>query len=299
MRVEFFGVRPEEKSYLEGKIPVDCSFSADIISPEKLPDQSRSDGLCVFIDSTVNGAVMDRFPNLKFIATRSTGYDHIDLAEAKKRGIAVSTVPSYGENTVAEFAFGLILALSRKIYSAADQVKETGSFAIEGLRGFDLLGKTIGIVGTGRIGRHSIKIAKGFGMDVIAYDPFPNEASAKELGFKYVSMDQLLKDSDIVTLHVPYSKETHHLIDAGALSKMKPTSIIINTSRGGIIDTDALTNALRDKKIAGAGLDVLEEEGAVKDEVAFLEKNHPDAAELRTILEDDALERMPNVIVTP
>lgn len=314
--VGIYGVRPEERSYIEkrfadlamghekttsasGKTGLTIECHTETIGPENIPAKNDARAICVFVDSVVNGSVMDAFPDLKFIAVRATGYDNVDLSETRKRGITVSNVPSYGENTVAEFAFGLILSLSRKIYTAADQIKETGSFKLDGLRGFDLMGKTLGTIGTGHIGAHSIRMAKGFGMNVIAYDPFPNEKLRKELGFEYVPFDTLLSSSDVITIHVPYSKETHHLIDRAALSRMKKTTILVNTSRGGIIDTEALVAALNEKTIAGAGLDVLEEEGVIKDELAFISGGHPEEHNLRTVLEDHALIKMPNVIITP
>ncbi|MDE2038304.1 MAG: hydroxyacid dehydrogenase [Patescibacteria group bacterium] len=304
MKIAFYGVRPEEESYLKERFSsamaatgASAAYSAerDLLKAAD-PD---ADAVCVFIDSLVDKAAMDAFPKLKLVVTRSTGYDHIDVGEAAARGIVVSSVPSYGENTVAEFAFGLILALSRKIYAAADQVKETGSFAMDGLRGFDLLGKTIGVVGTGRIGRHAIRMAGGFGMKVVAYDPSPDEKAAAGSGFRYAGMDELLAASDVVTLHVPLTKETEHMMNAAALAKMKPSALLINTSRGGIVDTGALVQALAAKTIAGAGLDVLEEEGAIKDEAAFLASGHPKEEELKAVLADHALMKMPNVIVTP
>ncbi len=303
IKITFFGTRPEEKEHLEhafAKLPnFQATYIEEILDPERPPEKSDADIIAIFVDSKVNAAVLDSFPNLKLIAVRATGYDNIDFTETAKRGITVTNVPSYGENTVAEFAFGLILTLSRKMYTAADQVKETGSFSVEHLRGFDLQGKTIGVVGTGRIGRNSIRIAKGFGMNVVAYDPYPNDKLPGELGFKYVSFDELLADSDVITLHVPYSKETHHLMNEAAFSKMKKTAILINTSRGGIVDTSAIVKALHDKKIAGAGLDVLEEEGALKDEASYIAQNSKDEAGLRNLLADDVLMKMLNVIVTP
>ncbi len=302
--ITFFCLRPEEKSYLEklfskDGISASVEYHSEIISPDNLPAKNDAEVLSVFVDSIVNGPVLNMFPKLKFIAARATGYDNIDLTETAKRGIIVSNVPSYGENTVAEFTFGLILSLSRKIYIAANQVKATGSFNLEKLRGFDIQGKTIGVVGTGRIGRHVIAAAKSFGMNVICYDPFPNDKFAQELAFKYVSLDELLNLSDIITLHLPYTKETHHLINDAALSKMKKNAILVNTSRGGIVDTNALVKALSEKQIAGAGLDVIEEEGAIKDELNLLSGGHPEEHNLRTILEDHALMKMSNVIVTP
>lgn len=303
LSIAFYGTPPDEQEYLqkrfaEANMPVTASYNEHGINPQSLPAKNDAAALGVFVDSVVNGPVMDAFPKLKLIVTLSTGFDHIDLKEAAKRGITVCNVPSYGENTVAEFAFGLILTLSRKIYAAADQIKETGGFGLEGLRGFDLEGKTIGVIGTGKIGKHSIVMARGFGMKIVAYDPFPNEKLQAELGFKYVPLDELLEKSDVITLHVPYSEKTHHLIDEKAFARMKPTAILINTSRGGIVDTDALVKALNEKRIAGAGLDVLEEENALKDEKGIA-NIHGDKKALRTINEDHALMKMSNVIVTP
>jgi D-lactate dehydrogenase len=207
-------------------------------------------------------------------------------------------VPGYGDATVAEYAFGLLLALTRKIYQAADQIKETGSFSLEGLRGMDLEGKTIGIIGTGRIGKHAIRIAQGFSMQVLAHDLFPDLGYAKEKGFSYVSLDELLKSSDVISLHAPLTEKTTHLINTENIGKIKKGAYLINTARGGLVDTDALTTALQHGILVGAALDVLEEEGETKDELLFA-KGHPKAEELRIILENHALMQMPNVLVTP
>jgi len=188
------------------------------------------------------------------IATRSTGFDHIDLKAAKEKNIPIAYVPGYGDNTVAEFAFGLILNLSRKIYTGFDQIRETGSFSLEGLRGFDLNNKTIGIIGTGRIGRYMVKIAKGFGMKVIAFDVKPDENFAKEMSFQYLSLDDVLVQSDIISLHVPYMKETHHLINSQNISKIKKGALLINTSRGAVVETESLIRGLNEKNFRGRRL---------------------------------------------
>lgn len=256
--------------------------------------------LSVFVKSTIDKDVMDRFPNLKLIATRSTGFDHIDLAEAKARGITVSNVPAYGANTVAEFAFALLLTLSRKIYDAYDQIEETGSFSQVGLRGFDLAGKTIGIIGTGSIGRHAVHMAKGFAMNVIAYDAYPNEDFAKEAGFTYVSLDELLAQSDIISIHVPYFPETHNMINVDNYQKIKRGAYLINTARGQIVETEAIVRALREEVLAGAGLDVLEEEGVMMgDETELLIGEHPNAEQLKKVLSNHYLIDHPRVIITP
>ncbi|MDO8556971.1 MAG: hydroxyacid dehydrogenase [Candidatus Jorgensenbacteria bacterium] len=258
-----------------------------------------TEAMSIFVDSRVDGAVLDQFPQLKFIATRSTGFDHIDLAACKKRGITVSYVPGYGDNTVAEFAFGLILSLTRKIYRAIDQIKEAEDFSLRGLRGVDIKGKTIGVVGTGRIGREMITIAKGFGMNVLAYDPKQDDELAQSLGFTYVPLHDLLQQSDIVSLHVPYNEATHHLINLDNIRVMKRGSYLINTARGGVLETGALLFALREEILAGAGLDVLEEEGDIKDELKFLSEGKVEAGKLQTMLQEHALINMPNVLITP
>lgn len=274
-------------------------FSNDKIGPLTLPEENDFEILSVFVDSRLTPEVLAHFPNLKFIVTRSVGYDHIDLEAAKKRGIIVSYVPGYGDNTVAEFAFGLILNLTRKIYQGIDQIKESGSFALGGLRGIDIKGKTIGIVGTGRIGREMVKIAKGFGMNVLAYDPFPNAELAKEIGFEYTDFETLLGKSDIISLHCPYNEKTRHLINKENTGLIKKGAYLINTARGPIVETEALIQALQAGILAGAGLDVLEEEGETKDELTYLSQGHPKEEELKTMLQNHILMKMPNVLITP
>ena len=243
--------------------------------------------------------MLSHLPNLQLITTRSTGYDHIDLVACVKHGTAVANVPSYGSPTVAEFAFALILTLSRKIYDAYHRVREDGSFQLDGLQGFDLKGKTLGVVGTGDIGRAVVRIANGFEMKVVASDVKPDEEFAKEQSFRYCELDELLEQSDIVTLHVPYLASTHHLINKDNITKFKRGAYLINTSRGPVVETEALVQALTNGHIAGAGLDVLEEEGIVKDELAFLVGGHPEATNLKTVLAGHVLIDHPNVIVTP
>ncbi len=303
LKIGFFGTKPWEREYIESQrekmAGVELWFTEEILSEEHSPKETDFDAVSVFVDSQITRKVLEKLPNLKFIATRSTGYDHIALKACAEKGVQVSFVPSYGENTVAEFAFALILSLSRKIYEAYDRIRETGSWSFDGLQGFDLKGKTIGVIGTGRIGRHSIKMAKGFDMKVIAYDPFPNKEMAKEFGFEYKTLEDLLKESDVVTIHVPYLPETHHLINAEKLDLMKSTAILINTSRGAVVETEALVRALKDKKIAGAGIDVFEEEGVTKDEMDFLVEGKTEGHNWKTIIANHVLIDMPNVIVTP
>ena len=304
MRIAYFGVTEEEKTYLTSRISEAGLDGNVVFSDEKLQKEDIStkmdfDIISVFVDSKIDKPVLDAFPNLKYIMARSVGYDHIDLTEAKKRGIIVSNVPSYGDHTVAEFTFALILTLSRKIFLSVDRIRETGSFSIEGLRGFDLKDKTIGVVGTGKIGKKVIELARGFGMNIIAQDAFPDKKAAEALGFQYVSFDELINRSDIVTLHVPYSKDTHHLMNRDSLAKMKKGAYLINTSRGGVVETEALVGALKSGQVGGAGLDVLEEELVIKDELDFIAKGNVAEHNIKTILANHVLINLPNVVITP
>lgn len=303
MKIGFFGTKPWEREYIEArkdKMPeADLWFTEEILSDEHLPKEIDFEAISVFVDSAVTKNVVEKFSNLKFIAARSTGYDNIDREALKAKGIVLSTVPSYGENTVAEMAFGLLLSLSRKIYEGFDRIRESGNWDVGGLQGFDLRGKTIGVVGTGRIGKHSIMIAKGFGMNVVGYDAYPNESMAKELDFKYLSLDELLTVSDVVTLHVPFLPETDHLMNKERIAKMKKGAVLINTSRGAVVETSALVEALKSGHLGGAGLDVLEEEGVVKDEMDFLVSGKSEGHDWKTIIANHVLIDMPNVVITP
>ncbi len=264
------------------------------------PDLSDPDAevLCTFIESKIGEEELKRFPALKLIATRSTGFDHIDLTATKARGIAVANVPFYGENTVAEFTFALLLALSRRVIDADERVR-AGTFSPVGLRGFDLAGKTIGVVGCGHIGAHVIRMANGFGMKVIGFDVVRNDELARTLNFTYAALPELLSASDIITLHVPYNAHTHHLINRENISTFKKGSYLINTSRGAVVETDALVEGLKNGIVAGAALDVLEEEGELNDEAALLTAPHPNAEAIKVALENHYLINHPRVIVTP
>ena len=257
----------------------------------------NADAIGIFIYSAVNKKIIDNLPNLKLIATLSTGFDHIDLEECRKRKIIVCNVPHYGENTVAEHTFALILALSRNVHkSYARGMKE--DFSIDGLMGFDLKDKTLGVIGTGHIGLHVIRIAKGFGMHVLAYDPHPNPFIAEVLHYKYAPLDEVLAGSDIITLHVPARPETYHLIDADTLKKVKPGAILINTARGSVVDTAALLAALEDGTLAGAGLDVLEGEEAIKEDQQLLH-DLENPGKLKTLLQTHLILKRDNVVFTP
>lgn len=299
MQIAFFELEDWEQAELsKGLFEAHTLFlSAEPLTARNLADVQGAEIISVFVYSSLNRAALENLPNLKFIATRSTGFDHIDLAYCHMRGIQVSNVPSYGENTVAEHTFALILALSRNIHKAFVHTLAK-EIPFQELRGFDLAGKTLGVIGAGRIGLHTIKIAKGFGMEVVAFDVRHEPLLAEVLNFRYVSLDELLGVSDIISLHCPYSPKTHHLIHTGNVRKIKPGALLINTARGGLIDPAALTQALDDGILAGAGLDVLEGEELLKDERQILAQ--PLAQDkLRTLLLNHSLLSRDNVVITP
>ena len=253
--------------------------------------------ISVFIYSRINKEVISSLPSLKLITTRSTGFDHIDLKEAKKRKILVCNVPFYGENTVAEHTFALILSLSRNVHKSYLRTLR-GDFSIEGLKGFDLKDKVLGVIGAGHIGLHVIRIAKGFGMQVLASDAHQNKFLAEVLGFKYVSLDNLLRNSHIITLHVPYTKSTHHLINRENINLIKKGAILINTSRGAVVDSEALIEALDKKILSGVGLDVLEGEELIKEEKQLLyDKKKLEV--LANLVKGHILLSRDNVVFTP
>ena len=299
MKIHYFSGEAWEEKYVREKLPnEEITFHEGPLSAFPDLTDPEAEVLCTFIESPIAEAEMGRFPALKLIATRSTGYDHIDLAAAKAHGVAVANVPFYGENTVAEFAFALLLALSRRIIDADERVR-AGTFSPTGLRGFDLSGKVIGVIGTGHIGAHIIRMAQGFGMKVIGFDAFPNADLSHTLNFTYVSLTDLLAQSDVISLHVPYNKDTHHLINKENISGIKKGAYLINTARGAVVETDALIEAVRNGTLAGAALDVLEEEGELSEEAALLTAPHPNADALKITLENHYLINHPRVIVTP
>ncbi len=300
MKIGFFEIEDWEIDFFKNQLAsAELFFTKEKLNKDNLPQERNFDIISVFVGSNIDKEVINAFPNLKLITTRSTGFDHIDVAGAKEKNIAVAYVPGYGDNTVAEFAFGLILNLSRKIYTGFDQIRETGSFSLEGLRGFDLNAKTIGIIGTGRIGRCMVKIAKGFSMKVLAFDTRPDENFAKEMDFQYLPFDEVLAQSDIISLHVPYLPSTHHLINSENIGKIKKGALLINTSRGPVVETGVLIRGLNEKILGGVGLDVLEEEGAIQDEKSLVLYGRPEEHDLKTLIQNHVLIDMPNVIITP
>jgi D-lactate dehydrogenase len=245
---------------------------------------------CLFVNDRADAAALEALAagGVRLLALRSAGYNHVDLVAAKRLGIAVGRVPAYSPEAVAEHAAALILALNRRICRAHARVRE-GNFALDGLLGFDLHGKTVGVVGTGQIGLAFARIMRGFGCAVLAFDPCPSDAAAG-IGVRYVAMEELLAASDIVSLHCPLTEATRHLIDAAALARMKPGAMLVNTSRGAILDTRAVIGALKSGRLGYLALDVYEEEGPL-----FFEDRSA------TAIADDVFARLltfPNVLIT-
>lgn len=261
-------------------------------------DFSQAEIISVFVNSKIDKQVLELMPKLKFIAARSTGFDHIDVASAALKQVKIANVPHYGENTVAEHTFSLILALSRNIHKSYLKVKND-DFDFSDLAGFDLKGKILGIVGAGSIGMHVIRIARGFGMNVVAYSRTKDTFLAEVMGFHYAdSLDDLLKVSDIVSLHVPLTDQTRHLINEEKLELMKPTAFLINTARGEIVDTDALYEALKSGRIGGAGLDVIEGEEYIGEDIE-LKYSQTDHETIARVFRDKEILKMENVVFTP
>lgn len=299
LKIGFFEIEKWEIDYLKSNLKkFDLIFFKEKLNFKNLKKIIEIDILSPFIYSKIDKKVIDSLKSLKYITTRSTGFDHIDVKYCKNKNVLVSNVPTYGENTVAEHTFALILALAKKLYLSISRTKE-GNFSLKNLRVFDLKGKTLGVIGVGNIGRNVIKIAKGFEMKILAYDIKKDKGFAKKFGFKYVPLNYLFKNSDIITLHVPYNKKTHHLINLKNLNFFKKGCYLINTSRGGVCDTTALLMGLKKKIFAGLGLDVLEEECSIKEEKELLTSTFRKTCDLKTILENHVLINQPNVIITP
>lgn len=273
-------------------------LSSQGITTEVTDKHADADCVSPFIYSDLDANMLKRFKNLKLIATRSTGFDHIDLEYCKNHEIAISNVPVYADETVAEHVFALTLAISHKITEAVERTRD-GNFSQDGLEGFDLKSKTVGVIGTGNIGMKVIEISRGFGMEVIAFDVQPDEKAATKLGYSYVSMDNLLEKSDIITLHVPGNEKTRNLISKSEFAKMKHGAVIINTSRGFVINIEALLEALVNKKIAAAGLDVLPEEPTIREEAELLRSIFAERHNLEALFAGHMLAHQRNVLITP
>ena len=289
MKFAFFDTKPYDKPSFEkygAEVGIKFKFYETKLNEDTVELAAGCDGVCIFVNDTANAAVIDRLYDMgvRMIALRCAGYNNVDIKYAYKK-LHVFHVPAYSPYAVAEHAMAMLLTSIRRIHKAYIRTKDF-NFSLNGLTGFDLYGKTVGVIGTGRIGRVFIDICRGFGMNVIAYDKYP----AKDSDIKYVELEELLKTSDIISLHCPLTRETYHIIDDKAIKNIKKGVVIINTSRGALIDAEALLEGIKSRKVGAACLDVYEEESDI-----FFEdfSGH--------IVDDDVLARlisMPNVIVT-
>lgn len=263
MKFAFYEVSASDQAYIKKQLKGHQVVCFEVpLNHANLP-QSDTEGLSIHAHSTIDKAVLQQLPQLKYIQTRTAGSDHIDLSACKQRRVLVSYAPGVNAVSVAEFVFVLLLALARNLVMAYQQCAK-GGFAEGDYSGWELSGKTIGIVGTGAVGAKTAMIARGFGMKVLAYDVKKNPQLSKHKSIQYVPLRELLKRSDIVSLHVPLLPSTKHLVNAKTLSQMKDGAFLINTARGAVVDTPALLKALQSGKLAGAGLDVLEDELALR-----------------------------------
>ncbi|MHB0859048.1 MAG: hydroxyacid dehydrogenase [Anaerolineae bacterium] len=299
MRIAVFEVEEWEREAFHALTAShDVQYIRDPLVATNAERYADTELLSTFVYSELGSEVLGKMPGLRMIATRSTGYNNIDMAYCNEHGITVSNVPAYGDCTVAEHVFALLLAISHKVVDAADRTRR-GDFSLQGLQGFDLRGKTLGVLGTGNIGLCVITIAKGFGMDVIAFDVKPNESASQRLEFRYVGMDELLAASDVITLHIPSNPKTHHLLSDKQFEAMKQGVVLINTARGDIVDNRALVKALAQGQVRAAGLDVLAEEPAIREDAELLRSMYRERHDLEAILADSILLRMRNVVITP
>lgn len=282
----------DRKSFLGASLPagIELQFQAARLSLDTVALAERHEVVCAFINDDLSAPVLEQLAagGTRLIALRSAGYNHVDLPAAQRLGLEVVRVPAYSPHAVAEHAVALILALNRRLHRAYNRTRE-GDFTLHGLTGFDLVGKTVGIVGTGQIGATFARIMAGFGCQLLAYDPFPNPA-VEALGARYLELPQLLAQAQIISLHCPLNDHSRYLINQETLAHMQPGAMLINTGRGGLVDTPALIDALKSGQLGYLGLDVYEEEAQL-----FFE----DRSDLP--LQDDVLARLltfPNVIVT-
>ncbi|WP_028453518.1 2-hydroxyacid dehydrogenase [Chitinilyticum aquatile] len=294
MRIAVFDSKPYDEQALNEANAAhgyELAFFGDRLSRSTVPLAAGFDVVCPFVNDRVDACTLEQLAQLgvKLVALRCAGFNNVDLAAAEKYGIRVVRVPAYSPEATAEHAFALLLTLTRKTHRAFNRVRD-GNFSLDGLVGFTLHGKTFGVIGTGKIGQACIRIARGFGCRVLAYDLYPNAALAAELGFEYASLDEIFPQADILSLHAPLMANTHHLVNATSIARMKRGVVLINTSRGGLVDSQALLDALKDGQIGGVGMDVYEHEEGV-----FFEDLSGEA------LMDDILARLttfPNVMIT-
>lgn len=299
MKIAVFEVEAWERDALKGLAAShDVTFVPEPLTPANVGLYRDLEAVSAFIYSELDAPLLERLPALRVIATRSTGVDHIGLDYCRAHGVAVCNVPSYGERTVAEHVFALLLAISHRMIDAADRTRR-GDFSLKGLQGFDLAGKTLGVIGTGAIGRAVIEIAKGFRMQVVAFDRATDAALATSLGFRYLAFDEVLDAADVISLHVPGGAATRNMLSTREFARMKRGVVLINTARGSIVDVQALLQALASGQVAAAGLDVLPEEPTVREEAELLRTMKMHADTLETLLADHVLLRHRHVIVTP
>ncbi len=300
MRIDFFEIMPGEEEILSALAPAGHTirYHHEALTLATAHLAQDADIVSVFVQSELRKELLDTLPTLKLITTRSMGFEHIDVPYARSRSIRAINVTTYASHPVAEFTFALLLAVTRRIVEANDRLREQGIFDTAGLQGRNLFGKTLGIVGTGRIGQNVARIAHGFGMKIIAYDVHPDTSLAAQLGMTYLPLADLISTADIVTVHVPSTPETYHLIDAAMFSHFKKGSILINTARGEIVDTHALIAALGDGTLRGAGLDVLEGERQLRASTATVTSNDA-APDYPLVAANHVLLALPSVVVTP
>jgi D-lactate dehydrogenase len=300
VKIGFFGVKPWEREIIEREIinldAIGVGIFSEVVQKE-IDLAKKYEVISTSIYSKIDKTLLDKLPNLRLIAARSTGVDHIDSVECQKRNILVNNVPEYGSNTIAEYAMALLLALAKKIVEAHQSIEE-GEFSPEGLTGIDVDGKMLGVIGAGKIGQSMIRFGRGMGMKVVAVEPKPDEKLAKKMGFKYVELEECLKIADFVSLHVPYIPETFHLINKKNIKLMKPGSFLINTARGPVVETEALLWALNNKILAGVGLDVVEEEDKLES-VSTVMSNRLSKDDLHEVLSFHLLRDRDDVIFTP
>ena len=292
-KIAFFGAKPYDIASFDKvneKYNYDIRYYKGHLNPNNVVLTQDTDAVCIFVNDTADAAVIDAMVDngVKLLALRCAGFNNVDLKAAKGK-LPVVRVPAYSPYAVAEYSLALMLSLNRKIHRAYWRTRD-GNFSLNGLMGFDMHGKTIGIIGTGKIAKILIRLLKGFGMRILAYDLYPDMKFAGEEGISYVSLDELYRESDIISLHCPLTDQTKYMIDKDSIDKMKEGVMIINTGRGQLINTNDLIEGLKEKKIAAAGLDVYEEEG----EYFYEDKSDK-------IIDDDVLARLlsfNNVIVT-
>ena len=296
-KIVFFEVQDWEIEILKSAFP-GSKLVHEKLSEENSVNYSDSEIISCFVYSDLSKSILENFPKLRHIATRSTGFDHIATDYCNERKITVSNVPEYGSNTVAEHTFALILSLTRKIYQSVSQAKQL-NFNHEEIRGVDLHGKTLGIIGMGKIGVNVLRIAHGFGMNSVVNTRSRKEKLQEKYDFKYVDLDELLRSSDVISLHLPLVPETKHIINMDNLLLIKKGCYLINTARGGLVETKALIEGLNNNIFAGVALDVLEEEKELTEEAAILTPHFQKDADMETLVMDHYLINHPNVLITP